>query len=248
MDIFSLDILLLLFSIAIIAGIVDTVAGGGGLLTIPVLFFIGLSPIEALSTNKLQGTFGTLTSSIYFIRKKFISLHEMKYMILFAFLGSILGCWILLQIDASTLKDIIPILLILIGFYFLLSKDTFDNRPKINSFVFAFIIIFVIGAYDGFFGPGTGSFFTIFFVSLLGYNISRATAKTKVLNFTTNFGSLLFFIFYGQIYWTIGLIMGVGQILGGIIGAKLVIFKGQKIIRPLIIFISFGMSLKLLIS
>lgn len=114
----TFEIVSILFLAAFFAGLIDTIAGGGGLLTLPALLSVGMTPIEALSTNKLQSVFGTFTATIYFIRKKLIDLTQMKLMILMAFIGSITGGVVLLQIDPSKLEKIIPILLIFIGFYF----------------------------------------------------------------------------------------------------------------------------------
>ncbi|WP_324171569.1 TSUP family transporter [Sulfurimonas sp.] len=245
---FSTEILLILFFVGILAGIIDTIAGGGGLITIPALLFAGMPPATALGTNKLQSVFGTFTASLYFIRKKMIKLKDMKLMIIIAFCSSIFGGWALLKIDSSLLIKIVPILLILIGIFFLLSKDIgkVEKHKIVSTVFFTFTFIVIISFYDGFFGPGTGSFFTIAFIYLLGNNILQATAQTKILNFATNLGSLLIFSFLGEIYLWIGLVMGFGQIIGATIGAKLVISKGQKLIRPLVVIISFAMSFKLL--
>jgi len=244
----SNEILALLFCIALIAGVIDTIAGGGGLITIPALLFVGIPPSSALATNKFQSIFGTFTASFYFIRKKLVNLYDICLMVLVAFISSIIGAFALMQIDPNILSKIIPILLILIGTYFLFTKDTgsVQKHKIISSITFTLIVVFLIGFYDGFFGPGTGSFFTMAFIFFMGYNISQATAQTKVLNFATNFGALIFFSIYGDIFLLLGLIMGFGQIIGALIGAKLVIKKGNKIIRPLIILISFSISIKLL--
>lgn len=250
MESLSIEIIALLFTVAVFAGLIDTIAGGGGLLTIPVLLSTGMSPMSALATNKFQSVFGTFSASVHFVRKKFVNLAEIKWMILVAFIGSIVGSFTLFQIDPSILQKTIPILLIAIGFYFLFSKNVgqIEKHKIVSMLFFTAIVVFIISFYDGFFGPGTGSFFTIAFIFLLGLNISKATAQTKVLNFTTNFGSLLFFLYFGDIYFVAGLVMGVGQIIGATIGAKLVIKNGSKIIRPLIVVISFAMSMKLLLQ
>ncbi|MFY9108220.1 TSUP family transporter, partial [Aliarcobacter butzleri] len=120
---FTVEIFLLLFFVAFIAGLIDTIAGGGGLLTIPTLLYVGIPPATALATNKLQATFGSFTAAMYFIRKKMVNIKEIKLMLIFTFLGAILGVFTLLQIDASILKQVIPILLIIIGFYFLFSPS-----------------------------------------------------------------------------------------------------------------------------
>lgn len=246
----TFEVISILFLAAFFAGLIDTIAGGGGLLTLPALLSVGMTPIQALSTNKLQSVFGTFTASSYFIRKKLVDLKQMKLMILMAFVGSILGGFTLMQIDSSILEDVIPILLIFIGIYFLLTKNIgeVEKHKLISSTLYAFTFVLVIGFYDGFFGPGTGSFFTICFIYFLGYNISRATVETKVLNFITNFAALLFFLIYGEVIVIAGLIMGCGQILGAIVGAKLVISKGQKLIRPFIVIVSFALSIKLLLN
>ncbi len=247
---FGLDIFLILFSVAFVAGLIDTIAGGGGLLTIPALLYVGIPPAAALATNKLQGTFGSFTAATYFIRKKMVNLKEMKLMIILTFVGSVLGGFALLQIDASILKQVIPVLLIIIGFYFLFSPNigSIDKEKRISIILFSFTLAFGVGFYDGFFGPATGSFFAIGFIALLGFNLTKATAHAKVLNFASNISSLCFFMFFGKIYWSIGLCMGVGQVCGALIGAKLVLKNGPKIIRPIIVIISFAISIKLFLS
>ena len=247
---FGLDIFLILFSVAFVAGLIDTIAGGGGLLTIPALLYVGIPPAAALATNKLQGTFGSFTAATYFIRKKMVNLKEMKLMIILTFVGSVLGGFALLQIDASILKQVIPVLLIIIGFYFLFSPNigSIDKEKRISIILFSFTLAFGVGFYDGFFGPATGSFFAIGFIALLGFNLTKATAHAKILNFASNISSLCFFMFFGKIYWSIGLCMGVGQICGALIGAKLVLKNGPKIIRPIIVIISFATSIKLFLS
>ncbi len=245
---FSLEILALLFAVAFIAGAIDTIAGGGGLLTIPALLSVGVPPAVALATNKLQGTFGSFTASYYFIKKGMIDKSHIKLMIFMSFIGSVLGGYLVLQIDQSILSKIIPVLLILMGFYFLFSPKVgeIDKEKRISVISFSFSAVFIIGFYDGFFGPGTGSFFAIAFVALLGYNLTRATAHSKILNFTSNISALGFFMIFGEIYWLVGLVMGIGQVLGALVGAKLVLKNGQKLIRPVIVIISFAISIKLL--
>jgi len=244
----TIDLVFILFSVALIAGIIDAIAGGGGLLTIPTLLYVGVPPNIALGTNKLQGTVGALTSSIYFIKNKLIDLKEAKWMILMSFLGSVAGVLAILGLDSSFLEKVIPFLLIIIGIYFLFSpnSDTISRKKKISIALYSFTFAILIGFYDGFFGPGTGSFFVISLIFFLGFNITKATAHAKVLNFVSNLGALIFFALYGQIYWQIGLIMALGQMIGSYIGSRLVVKSGAKIIKPLIVIVSFSMSIKLL--
>lgn len=250
MEFISYEIVLLLFTIALVAGFIDTIAGGGGLLTIPTLLYVGLSPSSALATNKLQGTIGTLTSSLYFIKNKYIDIKEMKWMIFLSFVGSSIGTLTILQLDSSFLKKVIPFLLIGIGIYFLLSPKLGDHEKekRISIITYSFTFAFIIGFYDGFFGPATGSFFVISLMFFLGSHLSKATAQAKVLNFVSNVSSLLFFMLYGEIFWTIGIVMIFGQIIGALIASKLIIKNGTKLIKPFIVIVSFAISIKLLLD
>ncbi|MDO6565205.1 TSUP family transporter [Amphritea sp. 1_MG-2023] len=230
------------------AGIIDAIAGGGGMITLPVLLISGMSPVEALATNKLQGSFGTFAASLYFIRKKLIDLTQMKLMIACTFVGAVTGTVLVQQLDTHLLASIMPLLLMLIALYFMLSKQIGDTEKtrKITDGLFAFVFTTAIGFYDGFFGPGTGTFFALAFVSLLGFSMARATAHTKILNFTSNVAALIFFAIGGNIIWLAGFIMAAGQLLGGQIGAQLVVTHGTKLIRPLVVIVTLTMSAKLL--
>ncbi len=246
----SLDILTLLFITGMVAGMVDAIAGGGGLIALPVLLATGMPPIQALATNKLQGSFGTFSSSLYFIRNGLVSLKEIRFMIACTFVGSASGTLIVQNISTDSLARVIPLLLIGIAIYFLLSPRISDEQhpARISTQLFSLIIGFGIGFYDGFFGPGAGSFFAIGFVGLLGFGLTRATAHTKILNLTSNIASLGFFALSGYVIWSIGLTMGIGQLIGARIGARLVLRRGVTLIRPMIVIISILISLKLLLS
>ncbi|WP_428033250.1 TSUP family transporter [Amphritea sp.] len=230
------------------AGIIDAIAGGGGMITLPVLLASGMSPVEALATNKLQGSFGTFAASVYFIRKKLIDLTQMKLMILCTFLGAVSGTVIVQRLDTHLLASIMPLLLVIIALYFMFSKriGDLDRDRKISHALFAFLFTSAIGFYDGFFGPGTGTFFALAFVSLLGFSMARATAHTKILNFTSNLAALIFFALGGNILWLAGFIMAAGQLIGGQIGAQMVVNQGTRLIRPLVVVVTLIMSAKLL--
>jgi len=241
------ELLVLLFSVGLTAGIVDAMAGGGGLIAMPALLSVGLSPVQALATNKLQGAGGTLSASIYFIRRKAVDLGALKWLIIMTFLGSVAGTTLVQLINPGILKQLIPFLLVGIVLYFIFAPDMSDGgRQRVSLSAFAFTAALGIGFYDGFFGPGTGALFVVAFTSLLGYSMTRATAHTKVLNCTSNMASLLFFAIAGHVVWEAGLVMLMGQIFGARLGAKLVLGKGKKYIRPMIIVISLSMTAKLL--
>ena len=249
---FPTYIFFIMFFVALLAGYVDAVAGGGGMLTVPALLSIGLPPSQAIATNKLQGTVGSLSSTLYFLKKKLINLNELKFAILFTFIGGLLGSITIQIIHADFLLKLIPILLIIIAFYFLLAPKVTSNnnikKPILSNFNFALIIGLLIGFYDGFFGPGTGSFFAIAFVFLMKLDLVKATAKTKILNFTANLSALIMFILGGAIIWKIGLVMAIGQFIGAQIGAKMVVGKGTKFIRPMVIVVSLIMAFKLIVA
>ncbi|MDP5276756.1 TSUP family transporter [Chengkuizengella axinellae] len=243
---FGIEIILLLFIVAIIAGWVDTIAGGGGLITIPSMILAGLPPSTALATNKLQGSSGTFISTMFFLKKGAIDLKSMRLSILMTFLGSILGGWLLLQMNADNLQMILPFMLVFIGIYFLFSPniDNKDRPMRMKLSLFSFLIAPLLGFYDGFFGPGTGSLIAMAFIALCGYSSSKATANAKLLNFTSNFSALIYFIFFGHIAWIIGLVMMLGQIIGSFIGAKMVLDKGASIIKPVVITVCFIMAIQ----
>ncbi|MCX8661819.1 MULTISPECIES: TSUP family transporter [unclassified Gilliamella] len=244
----SYELLALLFFIAMLAGFIDSIAGGGGLLTVPALLAVGLPPASALATNKLQSTGGSFSASLYFIRERMVDLKQQKFAITCAFIGSALGTLSVMHIQADFLKLLLPILTISVGLYFLLSPTIGENdrKSRLTIIQFALLPALAIGFYDGFFGPGAGSFYAVAYITLAGFNLTKATAHTKVLNFTSNLAGLIFFIVGGEVVWSIGLVMLVGQFIGARLGAKMVIAKGRKLIRPMLITVSTIMSIKLI--
>ncbi|PKH24457.1 hypothetical protein CIG19_08460 [Enterobacterales bacterium CwR94] len=237
-----------LFLVALLAGFIDSIAGGGGLLTVPALLAVGMSPAQALATNKLQAVGGSFSASLYFIRRKAVDLREQKLNIAMTFIGSITGALLVQHVQADILRQLLPLLVIAIGLYFLLmprlGED--DRLRRLHGLPFALIAGGCVGFYDGFFGLGAGSFYALAFVTLAGYNLAKSTAHAKVLNFTSNLGGLLLFMLGGKVVWGTGLVMLVGQILGARLGARMVLSKGQTLIRPMIVIVSAVMSAKLL--
>ena len=245
----SFEIMALLVAVATLAGFIDAMAGGGGLLTVPALLAAGIPPAQALATNKLQSSFGSFSASWYFIRTGTVQLKTMWLSIACTFVGAGIGAEVVQHVKADVLMSIIPIILIAISSYFLFSSSITphpDDKPKLSEAAFAFVIGGSVGFYDGFLGPGTGSIFTVCFVALGRYGLVAATARTKVLNFTSNNAALTFFIFAGLPIWELGLTMAVGGFIGARMGARVVLGKGQKIIRPLVIVMSMTMAIKLL--
>lgn len=241
-------VLVLLGGVGILAGFVDAVAGGGGLITIPALLSAGLPPVAALATNKAQSIVGTFTAAVTYWRKGYVSLLTLVPSIAAAFAGSFLGAVIVTQIDTSALEIAVPVAIIAVALYFTLSpsiKDV-DGAPRLKFPTWVPVFGFLIGFYDGIFGPGTGSFFMLAFVALFGLSAARASAHTKVLNVTSNLAAIVFFLFAGEIVWPVAAVMALGQVIGGYLGAITGIRYGARIIRPLVIVISIILAGKLL--
>ncbi|WP_448917316.1 TSUP family transporter [Haemophilus sputorum] len=244
----SIELLALLFSVATFAGFIDAIAGGGGLLTIPALLATGMPPAIALGTNKLQACGGSFSASLYFVRKKAVNLREILLLIALTFLGAAIGSILVQRIDVQSLKVFLPFLVLAIGLYFLFAPSIGDDdkKQRISYPLFAVLVGATIGFYDGVFGAAAGSFYTLSFVLLLGFNLTKAVAHAKVLNFTSNLASLIFFILGGAVIWQVGIVMMIGQFIGGTLGARMVVTKGKRLIRPMLVTISFLMVAKML--
>ncbi|MEH6473891.1 MAG: TSUP family transporter [Halopseudomonas sp.] len=244
----SLALFALLFLLGTLAGFISAIAGAGGLLVLPALLTLGLDPLAALATNKLQNIFGTASSMFNYFRKGRIELQGMQWSIIAALIGSGLGTYCVQRIDTALLAKLIPLLLIVIALYFLFSPrvgDT-DAPARLGQRSFALSAALTIGFYGGFFGPGIGSLFAVAFVAARGYNLVKATAHTKVLVFTTNITSLVLFISASQVVWSIGLCMAAGQLIGARLGSNLVITRGARLVKPMIIFATLALAVKLL--
>jgi uncharacterized protein len=239
----------LLFLAALVAGFVDAIAGGGGLITVPVLLSAGLSPQAALGTNKLQASFGSGSAAWHFGRAGLIDWKEIRPGVIATFVSSMAGALAVQQISPDFLRQLIPALLIAIGIYTLLQPrlGCQDQEPRMSPHAFAALFGVLLGFYDGFFGPGTGSFWAVACVALRGLNLTRATAYTKAMNFASNLGSLLVFLGGGQIHFGAGLLMGLGQWAGARLGSRMVIRKGARFIRPIFVTVVLAITVKLLL-
>jgi uncharacterized protein len=245
---FELWHLPLLFVTGLVAGFVDSIAGGGGLITLPVLLSFGLDPRHALGTNKLQAAFGSGSAAWHYAQAGTLSLKDCTRGFLLSLTGAALGTLAVRQLDPSFLKRAIPVLLIVVAAYTLLKPrlGAKDLHPRMGRGAFDLIFGLLIGFYDGFFGPGTGTFWTMAFMLGLGFNMTRATAYAKVMNFASNLSSLAFFLPGGNVCYAAGLTMGVGQVLGAKVGSRMVIARGTKFIRPVFIAVVLALTLKLL--
>ncbi|GAA3527399.1 TSUP family transporter [Zobellella aerophila] len=246
----ELDLLTLggLALVALVAGFIDAIAGGGGLISLPALLATGMPPTMALATNKLQSSFGSFSATFYYWRRGLIDWSSMRWAVACTFIGSMLGTLLVQRIDTGLLQQLLPFLLAAFALYFVCSPRVGDQdrQRRLGVIPFALLVGTGVGFYDGFFGPGTGSFFALGFIALAGFSMARATAHTKLLNFTSNFASLLFFILGGQVVWTVGLAMAGGQFLGARLGSRVVVSQGTRIIKPMLVTVSLLMSARLL--
>ncbi|MBU9846195.1 sulfite exporter TauE/SafE family protein [Rahnella ecdela] len=241
-------VLVVLFFVALFAGFIDSIAGGGGLISLPALLAAGVPPAQAIATNKLSSIGGSFSASLYFVRRGVVDLNDQKLNIACTFVGSVIGAILIQHLRADMLRQILPLLIICIGLYFLLTPrlGESDRARRFNALPYALVGGGCVGFYDGFFGPGAGSFYALAFVTLCGFNLAKATAHAKVLNFTSNLGGLIFFILGGKVIWVLGFVMAAGQFIGARLGARMVLTKGQKMIRPMVVVVSVVMSCKLI--
>ncbi|MEH6548734.1 MAG: TSUP family transporter [Pseudomonadales bacterium] len=237
-----------LVGMAFIAGLFSAIAGAGGMITLPLLLWAGLPPINAIATNKVQSTMGTMSSTLNFFRKKQLDFTHLKYGMCFALLGSLTGVWVLRQLGNDVLVSLLPVLLILAALYFLVSPTISDQQSKqrISHKRFNVVVGGGMGFYGGFFGPGMATFYALAYVSLLGYNAVKATAHTKPLVLVTNGSAALVFIITGDVIWDLAIAMAAAQIIGARLGSNMVLSHGAAIVRPALIVGSMAMAIKLL--
>ncbi len=226
-----------LFVVALIAGTVDAIAGGGGLITVPALLNLGLPVPLVLGTNKFQSSFGSVSASRHFVQQKAVDLKECRLGIVMTLIGAVLGAFAVQQINSNLLAAIVPWMLAVILVYTLVrpAAGIKEHSPRMHAGGFFVVFGLGLGFYDGFFGPGVGSFWAISLVLLLGQAFGRATATTKVMNATSNVVSLVVFAIGGHIDYGAGIAMAAGQLLGGRIGAGLVVTRGARFVRPIFI-------------
>lgn len=241
-------VLLALAGAGLLAGFVDAIAGGGGLIALPALLAAGIPPVAALGTNKVQSVIGTGIAAITYWRKGFVSLRSVLVAVLCAFAAAFIGALVVKQVDTSTLRVAVPLALVPIALYFLLAPrlSDEDRRARLPFVTFVPIMGAVVGFYDGGLGPGTGSFLTMGFVALFGLGLTRAAGHTKVLNLASNLGALALFIPSGDVVWIAAGAMAVGQLIGGYLGALTGIRFGAKLIRPLVVIISLALAVRLI--
>jgi uncharacterized membrane protein YfcA len=238
----------LFFAAGLTAGTVDAIAGGGGLITLPVLMGLGLPVPLALGTNKLGAVFGSGAATLSFMQRGLVSLRECAPGVALTALGALAGAAAVRRLDPDFLAKFVPWLLAVMVVYmaFRPRLGEASRRQRLGRPAFYLLAGLGLGFYDGFFGPGVGSFWTIAFILLLGHDFLQAAAHTKLMNFTSNAAALAFFAWSGAVLLVPGLVMGAGQLLGGRLGAHLAVTRGARFIRPIFLVMAGLTVLKLL--
>ena len=234
------------------AAMVDSIAGGGGIISLPAYLLAGVPPHIALGTNKFSSTAGSFTSSLKFIKSGKVNFSILKYLIPFTLLGAALGVNTVLKLNQKYLSTLVLVLIVFVGLYTLLSKNVGlkdDPKPITSSRLFIGILLaFSLGFYDGFFGPGTGSFLIFGLINIFGFNFVKAAGNAKVLNFVSNISALVMFALKGQIYYLVGLPVAICMIAGAHVGTQLALKNGAKLIKPIFVTMSLAVAVKLLIQ
>lgn len=249
----SFQTFLIVCPMLFLAGLIDSIGGGGGLISLPAYLFAGLPIHSAIATNKLSSACGTSLSTIRYIKNRLVNAKLAIPSVAFAILGSSIGARLSLQVDDRVLKYVLFAVLPIAAF-FVLNRHLFPDHeeeklvPDRKMLLTAVVAAFVIGIYDGFYGPGTGTFLIIAFTVFAKMGANHANAHTKVINLTTNVTSLVIFLINGQVLIPLGLAAAVFNMAGNYIGSGLVLSKGTKIIRPIILAVLVLLFIKILLD
>ncbi|MBS0597519.1 MAG: TSUP family transporter [Proteobacteria bacterium] len=242
--------LLIVAAASLLAGLVDSIVGGGGLILIPALFatYPGAAPATLFGTNKSASVWGTSIATVQYARRVQMRWRVMGPAAGAAFVGSFVGAWVVTVIDPAFLRKLLPVILLAVLLYTLAKKDLGRvHAPRHDvrrETLLACGIGLVLGWYDGFFGPGTGSFFIFLFVRLLGYDFLNASASAKLLNVATNISAIALFAAKGHIWWQVGAVLAVANIVGSLIGTRLALKHGAGFVRWVFIVVVGALILK----
>ncbi|MGG3451750.1 TSUP family transporter [Domibacillus aminovorans] len=236
------SLLIILIFFGFVAAFIDSVVGGGGLITLPALLFTGLNPAAAVATNKLVGTMGSLTSTLMFYRSGNLDFTSLYKLFPLVFIGSMVGAWTVHLMNPEVLKPLMLVMLAAVTIYTIFKKDwgsiSTYKKLSIRHLIIFMFLIFTIGFYDGFLGPGTGSFLMFAFL-MIGLDFIKAAGNAKFLNFGSNIAALLIFMNLGQVNYAYGLPMAIAGIAGAMCGSKFAIKRGSGYVRALFITVTF---------
>jgi len=240
--------LLALAGATFFAGAIDAIGGGGGLIMVPALLAVGLPPHLALGTNKGQSVFGSFSATIRFAREGLVEGKRARIIFPTAFLGSLAGAALVLLLRPETLRPVVLVLLIAAAALFLVVRPRPRDgagAPRRDAGLITALIALVVGGYDGFFGPGAGTFYIAGFVAFLALPLARASADAKVANFASNLAALILFGIRGDVIWAISLPLALSQLLGGWVGAHLVIRRGDSFVRLVVLVVVLALVIKI---
>lgn len=215
------------------AGFVDSIAGGGGVISLPALLAVGMPPHLALGTNKLQAAVGTTFAAGNYARRGLLERSQLLLGVTCTAAGALAGAMLVLRLPSMWLGRVVPWLLVAIFVHVVRSPRLGESASRARMTTAAFSVVFglSLGFYDGFFGPGTGSFWTLAFITLLGFALPQATAQTKVMNLTSNVVALAWFGVHGDVVWRLGLAIAAANVAGALAGSSLAIERGARLIR-----------------
>jgi len=245
----SLQTFLIVCPLVFLAGLIDAIGGGGGLISLPAYLIAGLPPHLAVGTNKISSPFGTALATYRFVRAGLVNLKLAVPAVIAAILGSSIGANISLRLPEKVMTYILVIVLPVSAFL-VMNKKIFNDKGSNHvtldkrTYITATVSAFVIGIYDGFYGPGTGTFLIIAFTIFARLDLKMANAQAKVINLTTNVTALVVFLMNGQVLISLGLAAAVCNMVGGYIGAGLAMKNGSKIVKPSILLVLFLLALK----
>ncbi|SHF61519.1 hypothetical protein SAMN02746089_02256 [Caldanaerobius fijiensis DSM 17918] len=246
----SIEYIIALCFIGFTAAFIDSIAGGGGIISLPGLMILGVPPVFALGTNKFASTCASFTSSLTFIRYRIFDYSLLRYLVFGTLIGAAIGVKTVLFINSSHLRIIIIVLMIFVALYTLLAKNIgsenkFEGVNK-KTITIGLIISIALGFYDGFFGPGTGSFYIFLFLTLLNYDFKISAGNGKILNFVSNITSVILFSLNGKIMYSVAIPMAAAMIFGARLGTKVAIKNGAKLIKPLLVSVTFLYAAKMI--
>ncbi|MFI5346232.1 MAG: TSUP family transporter [Elusimicrobiota bacterium] len=234
-----------------LAGVIDALAGGGGLITLPAYLASGLNPALILGTNKLSSSLGTIVATARYHRALKFSLKEFVPVLIATGLAAWLGARLAVRVDPKWLRPLMLVVLPLVS-WLVWSRKNFGHEDSSRRLTLAarrrleIMVSAPVGAYDGFFGPGAGTFYALGLVRVCGFDLLGATARAKALNLLSNLGALLAFVIAGRVNWRVGLPMAAMGVAGNWVGAHLGVRDGAKIIRPVVVLVCAGLFAKLL--
>ncbi|MFI3237548.1 MAG: TSUP family transporter [Lachnospiraceae bacterium] len=247
----TVQMFLIVCPLVFLASFIDAIAGGGGLISLPAYLFVGLPAHYAIGSNKLSSTIGTVASTWRYCKHKYYDLTTAVPSIVTAFIGSVIGARLALMVEEEVLTRLLVVVLPIVAYFVLFKKkeegEVVSPWSKKQLILLSMVISFVVGSYDGFYGPGTGTFLILLFTSVCKMDIKTASGNTKLINLTSNVAALMTFLINGNVLLPLALAASVFSVLGHYIGAGFVVKKGLAVVKPLILVVLALLMIKILL-